>query len=84
MKAEQRSASELDPALEAQFDLVIADVPCSGLGVIRKSRTSAISRWIAIGAPAGGAARHSGNRQPLCKARRRTPLQHLYRPKRGK
>ena len=36
LKAEQRSASELDPALEAQFDLVIADVPCSGLGVIRK------------------------------------------------
>ena len=36
LKAEQRSASEFDPALEAQFDLVIADVPCSGLGVIRK------------------------------------------------
>ncbi len=25
-----------DPMLEKQFDLVIADVPCSGLGVIRK------------------------------------------------
>ena len=25
-----------DPALEAAFDLVIADVPCSGLGVIAK------------------------------------------------
>ena len=36
IKAEQRSAAEFDPALEAQFDLVIADVPCSGLGVIRK------------------------------------------------
>ena len=36
LKAERRSASEFDPTLEAQFDLVIADVPCSGLGVIRK------------------------------------------------
>lgn len=25
-----------DPALESRFDLVIADVPCSGLGIIRK------------------------------------------------
>lgn len=34
--AEQRNAAAFDPALESQFDLVIADVPCSGLGVIRK------------------------------------------------
>ena len=36
LKAETRSAAEFDPALENGFDLVIADVPCSGLGVIRK------------------------------------------------
>ena len=36
IEAEQRSAAEVEPALEKQFDLVIADVPCSGLGVIRK------------------------------------------------
>ena len=36
LKAEQRDASKLDPALEERFDVVIADVPCSGLGVIRK------------------------------------------------
>ena len=36
IEAEQRSAAEFEPALEKQFDLVIADVPCSGLGVIRK------------------------------------------------
>ena len=29
-------ARDFDPALEAGFDLVIADVPCSGLGVIAK------------------------------------------------
>lgn len=29
-------ARECDPALEEKFDLVIADVPCSGLGIIRK------------------------------------------------
>ena len=29
-------AREFDPALEDGFDAVIADVPCSGLGVIRK------------------------------------------------
>lgn len=29
-------AREFDPALEESFDLVIADVPCSGLGIIRK------------------------------------------------
>jgi 16S rRNA (cytosine967-C5)-methyltransferase len=29
-------AKEFDPALEGHFDLVIADVPCSGLGIIRK------------------------------------------------
>lgn len=36
LKAETHSAAEFDPALENGFDLVIADVPCSGLGVIRK------------------------------------------------
>ena len=36
LKAEQRNAAEYDAALENAFDLVIADVPCSGLGVIRK------------------------------------------------
>ena len=36
LKAEQRNAAEFDAALENVFDLVIADVPCSGLGVIRK------------------------------------------------
>ncbi len=29
-------AKTFDPALEGKFDLVIADVPCSGLGIIRK------------------------------------------------
>lgn len=29
-------AKRFDPALERRFDLVIADVPCSGLGIIRK------------------------------------------------
>ena len=28
--------SKFNPALEARFDLVIADVPCSGMGVVRK------------------------------------------------
>ena len=36
LKAEQRNAAEFDAALENAFDLVVADVPCSGLGVIRK------------------------------------------------
>ena len=36
LKAEQRNAAEFDAVLENAFDLVIADVPCSGLGVIRK------------------------------------------------
>ena len=31
-----QNAAEHDPALDGQFDAVIADVPCSGLGVIRK------------------------------------------------
>lgn len=30
------------PEWEGKFDLVLVDAPCSGLGVIRKSRTSAI------------------------------------------
>ena len=34
--AQERDAAVFDPALDAGFDLVIADVPCSGLGVIRK------------------------------------------------
>ena len=29
-------ARTVDPALEGTFDLVLADVPCSGLGIIRK------------------------------------------------
>ena len=31
-----QNAAEHDPALDGQLDVVIADVPCSGLGVIRK------------------------------------------------
>lgn len=31
-----QNAKEFDPELEGAFDLVIADVPCSGLGIIRK------------------------------------------------
>lgn len=34
--ARQKDASVPDPAWRASFDRVIADVPCSGLGVIRK------------------------------------------------
>ena len=33
---EVRDASEYDEALRGQFDLVIADVPCSGIGTIHK------------------------------------------------
>lgn len=36
IRAEQRNAAEFSPELAGGFDLVIADVPCSGLGVIRK------------------------------------------------
>lgn len=36
LRAQQHDATKPDPALVEQFDLVIADVPCSGLGVIRK------------------------------------------------
>lgn len=36
LRAEQHDATKLTPELCEQFDLVIADVPCSGLGVIRK------------------------------------------------
>ena len=32
----QKDARSYDPALDGRFDLVLADVPCSGLGVIRK------------------------------------------------
>ena len=31
-----KDAGLYDPTLDAQFDLVIADLPCSGLGVLRK------------------------------------------------
>ncbi|MCC8123497.1 MAG: 16S rRNA (cytosine(967)-C(5))-methyltransferase RsmB [Oscillospiraceae bacterium] len=36
IRAELRSAKEFCPELEGAFDRVIADVPCSGLGIIRK------------------------------------------------
>jgi 16S rRNA (cytosine967-C5)-methyltransferase len=36
LTAEVRNGREFDPELEKQFDVVIADVPCSGLGIIRK------------------------------------------------
>lgn len=36
IKAGIMDAREFDPALKEGFDLVIADVPCSGLGIIRK------------------------------------------------
>ena len=36
IRTESRDARHFDKALEDRFDLVLADVPCSGLGVIRK------------------------------------------------
>ena len=36
LRTRAMDAREYDPALREGFDLVIADVPCSGLGVIRK------------------------------------------------
>lgn len=36
IKAGVADAKTFDPALEKRFDLVISDVPCSGLGIIRK------------------------------------------------
>lgn len=36
VRAELRDASVPEPAWQARFDRVIVDVPCSGLGVIRK------------------------------------------------
>ena len=36
LRTRAADAREYDPALREGFDLVIADVPCSGLGVIRK------------------------------------------------
>ena len=36
IKTEARDARCADAALEGAFDIVIADVPCSGIGVIRK------------------------------------------------
>ena len=40
LRTRAADAREYDPALREGFDLVIADVPCSGLGVIRKSPRS--------------------------------------------
>lgn len=31
-----KNGKKFDPALEGKFDLVMADVPCSGLGILRK------------------------------------------------
>lgn len=36
IRAEVRDGKVFDPAMEGRFDLVMADVPCSGLGIIRK------------------------------------------------
>ena len=36
MKSQKRDASLFEPAWEAAMDVVIADVPCSGYGIIRK------------------------------------------------
>ena len=36
IQSQIRNAKEYDPSLDEQFDLVLADAPCSGLGIIRK------------------------------------------------
>ena len=36
LRTEARDASVPEPSMEGAFDLVIADVPCSGFGVMRK------------------------------------------------
>ena len=43
-------ARAFDPAMEKSFDIVIADVPCSGLGVIRKKPEIRYKTWDEISA----------------------------------
>lgn len=85
MGAVQWDALVYDPSAEAKADIVIADLPCSGLGILGKkpdikyNMTEEKLRELAAlqrGDPLCGLA--------VCKARRPAGVQHLYHRPPGK
>ena len=67
-----------------RFDLVMADVPCSGLGIIRKKPDIRYKDPEPLAGLPRVSERHSGQCGPLCEARRRAALCHLHPPAPGK
>ena len=79
VKAVQWDATEFDPASENKADLVIADLPCSGLGIIGRKPDIKYHTTEENLKRTGKAAK----RDPFCcmeirKTRRSSDLQHLY------
>ena len=69
----------VDPESVKKADIVLADVPCSGLGVIGKKQD--IKYKMSLTKAAGDyppAAKNSFCRAGICEAGRRADLQHLY------
>ncbi|MEI3306016.1 MAG: hypothetical protein V8R40_08325 [Dysosmobacter sp.] len=63
---------------EGQFDPVLVDAPCSGLGIIRKKPDIRYKKAGRSFRHAGDPAGHFGQRRPLCASGRDVGLFHLY------
>lgn len=83
IEARPQDAAAFCPEWEQAFDAVIADVPCSGLGVIRKKpdiRYKDVSQL--AGLPR--VQRRSGECEPVRTPWRRAAVQHMYGVETGK
>lgn len=85
VQAKVQDATVFDQESELLADIVIADVPCSGYGVIgKKPEIKYPGNSSETGGNRNPAENHSGPCSQLCEAKRRTDLQYLHHCKRRK
>ena len=82
--ARQRDASQVVPEWIGAMDTVIADVPCSGLGIIRKKTGYPIQKPEGAGSASYLAVENSGDSGVLCQTRRHAAVFYLHRAETGK
>ena len=81
IRAEVWDALEFDPCWEEKADLVVADLPCSGLGVIGKKPDI---KYRVTAGRIGELEKLQRGGGPVCEARREAGLQYLHHQPSGK
>lgn len=78
LKPTLQNAAQPRPEWQESFDVVLADVPCSGLGIIRKKPDIRYKGCRAAGRAAQDTKRDPGEQRLLCPAGRDLALFHMH------